>query len=345
MAAPKILCDTAGMSNARWLECRMHGPRGDIPYTLGGSDIATIFGVSPWTTPKELWRVKKGLMKPLPKDNSLQLELGHLLEPVAAKLYELKTQNTVEVDTHLYQHADHPYALANFDRRIVRKEDGERGILECKSTSYYKADAWKDGGCPLYYELQLRFYLAVADVSFGDFAAFWGNNPDNDFAMPRLMRDKALEDLIFEKCDRFIWSLQHDQEPTMEDIAPKLALDALAKICGAGQAGLPTLEFSPKFEADLRRIAKLQLEASDFRKKADKLEEEAEAYSVQIAELMDKHEHGILETTNDKLLIDYVTRRTTRIDSAKLKEEKPEIFEEFKKTTESRKVKVTLKAV
>ena len=33
------------------------------------------------------------------------------------------------------------------------------------------------------------------------------------------------------------------------------------------------------------------------------------------------------------------------IDSAKLKEEKPEIFEEFKKTTESRKVKVTLKAV
>ena len=102
MAAPKILCDTAGMSNARWLECRMHGPRGDIPYTLGGSDIATIFGVSPWTTPKELWRVKKGLMKPLPKDNGLQLELGHLLEPVAAKLYELKTQNTVEVDTHLY---------------------------------------------------------------------------------------------------------------------------------------------------------------------------------------------------------------------------------------------------
>ena len=72
----------------------MHGPRGDIPYTLGGSDIATIFGVSPWTTPKELWRVKKGLMKPLPKDNGLQLELGHLLEPVAAKLYELKNQLT-----------------------------------------------------------------------------------------------------------------------------------------------------------------------------------------------------------------------------------------------------------
>ena len=51
MAAPIILCDTAGMTNERWLECRAHGPKGDIPYTVGGSDVAAIFGVSPWTTP------------------------------------------------------------------------------------------------------------------------------------------------------------------------------------------------------------------------------------------------------------------------------------------------------
>ena len=55
MAKPIILCDTVGMTNDRWLECRMHGPKGDIPYTVGGSDVAAIFGVSPWTTPLELW--------------------------------------------------------------------------------------------------------------------------------------------------------------------------------------------------------------------------------------------------------------------------------------------------
>ena len=64
MAAPILLCDTTGMSNDRWLECRMHGPKGDIPYTIGGSDVAAIFGVSPWTTPLELWMIKKGRMKP-----------------------------------------------------------------------------------------------------------------------------------------------------------------------------------------------------------------------------------------------------------------------------------------
>ena len=54
MAAPIILCDTAGMTNEQWLEARMHGPHGKIPYTVGGSDVAAIFGVSlgprPWNS-------------------------------------------------------------------------------------------------------------------------------------------------------------------------------------------------------------------------------------------------------------------------------------------------------
>ena len=154
MAAPIILCDTAGMTNERWLECRMHGPKGDIPYTVGGSDVATIFGVSPWTTPLELWMIKKGRMKPAVKANANQLEMGHLLEPIAAHFYAKKTGNTVTDDTFMYQHADFPFALADFDRRFVRATDGEPGILECKSCTFHKASDWADGAYPLYYELR-----------------------------------------------------------------------------------------------------------------------------------------------------------------------------------------------
>ncbi len=53
----------------------MHGPKGDIPYTVGGSDVAAIFGVSPWTTPLELWMIKKGRMKPKEKSNANQLTM------------------------------------------------------------------------------------------------------------------------------------------------------------------------------------------------------------------------------------------------------------------------------
>ena len=52
MAAPNILCDCTGMTNEMWLKCREHGPKGNIEYTVGGSDVATIFGLPrgrrPW---------------------------------------------------------------------------------------------------------------------------------------------------------------------------------------------------------------------------------------------------------------------------------------------------------
>lgn len=192
MATPIILCDCAGMSEKRWLECREHGPKGDIEYTVGGSDVATIFGLSPWMTPKELWMIKKGRMKPKDKPNPLQLEMGHLLEPIAAHFYAQRTGDTVTDDTNMYQHADFPYALADIDRRITRKADGEPGVLECKSCTYHKASDWADGAYPLYYEFQLRYYLAVMDVDFGAFSALWGNNPDYDLATPSLIRDRRV---------------------------------------------------------------------------------------------------------------------------------------------------------
>lgn len=345
MAAPIILCDTAGMDEKRWLECRAHGPKGDIEYTVGGSDVATIFGLSPWTTPLELWMIKKGRMKTPPKNNAAQLEMGHLLEPIAAHFYAQKTGNIVTDDTNMYQHADFPYALADFDRRFVRKSDGKPGILECKSCSYHKADSWADGTYPIYYELQLRYYLAVADVDIGAFAAIWGNNPDNDFAMPELVRDKAKEDMIFDKLDRWIWSLVNDVPPTMEDVSPKLALESLAKIYGPSVEGLPTIELSSKYESSLRRIAQLQTELTERNQEIKKINEEVEAHSVRIAEIMKEHEHGVLETTRDKILIDFVTRKTSRPDSTALKKNYPSIYDEVLKTSESRKIKVNIQAI
>ena len=345
MAAPIMLCDTAGMSNERWLECRMHGPKGDIPYTVGGSDVAAIFGVSPWTTPLELWLIKKGRMKPPKKMNQDQLDMGHMLEPIAAEWYARKSGNHVYQDTGLYQHADHPYALANFDRRFTRASDGEDGILECKSSTYHKADHWADGAIPLYYEMQLRFYLSVADVTHGAFSCIWGNNPENDLAMPEIERDSAKEDMIFERLDEWIWSLENDKPPTMSGVSSSLAMESLARIYGASQPGLPTIEFPRKYERSLRQIAMLQGKVRDCESEIKLYEKEIEAHSVRIAELMKEHEHGILTTTTDKLLIDFVTKRTKRPDSKALKTKYPTVYADVIKESQSRKVKVSVQPI
>ena len=344
MSKPIILCDTAGMTNERWLECRAHGPKGDIEYTVGGSDVAVIFGVSPWTTPLELWMIKKGRAKPAVKANANQLEMGHLLEPIAAHWYQSITGNTVTDDTNMYQHADHPYALADFDRRFTRKEDGEPGILECKSCSFHKAGDWADEAYPLYYELQLRYYLAVADVNIGAFAALWGNNPDVDFACPSLERDPVKEDMIFERLDEWIWSLKNDKPPTMSGVKPAMALESLAKIYGASKPALPTVEFPKKYEKNLRRLIALQGAVAEHSAELKRLNEEVQAQSVRIAELMKDHEHGVLETTKDRILIDFVTRTSRRPDSKRLKKEYPMIYDEVLKVSESRTLKVSVES-
>ena len=342
MAAPNILCDCTGMTNEMWLKCREHGPKGNIEYTVGGSDVATIFGLSPWTTPLELWMVKKGRMKPKSPPNPDQLAMGHMLEPIAAHFYAQRTGNTVTDDNYLYQHATLEYALANIDRRYTRKEDGEGGVLECKSLTYHKAADWADGAIPIYYELQLRYYLAVLDEKHGAFSALWGNNPENDLATPHIERVQAKEDIIFEKLDRWIWSLRHDKPPTMEDVQPQLAMDALARIYGAGKKGLPTIEFPRKYEPQLRKIAALQEENAQLKGAIKKNEEAIEAHSVRIAELMKEHEHGILTTTTDKLLVDFVTSTSRRVSSEYLKQNYPSIYEEARKPSKNRKVKVTI---
>ena len=122
------------------------------------------------------------------------------------------------------------------------------GVVSWQNFKELKASDWADGAYPLYYEFQLRYYLAVMDVDFGAFSALWGNNPDYDLATPSLIRDRAKEDMIFERLDQWIWSLRHDKPPNMTEVEPKLALESLARICGPSQASLPTIEFPRKYE-------------------------------------------------------------------------------------------------
>lgn len=342
MSKPNLLCNTENMDQKRWLECRMHGPEGKIEYTVGGSDVSTIFGVNPWTTPLELWRIKKGLLLPDDSTNIYQKEMGHLMEPIVAHWYEKLTGNTVITDTGLYQHADHSYALANLDYRCVDNKTKQEGILECKTTSWHKMSLWSEGAVPVYYEYQVRFYLAVMDLEFADIMCMWGTNPEEDSVIRRIIRDKSLEKIIFDELDSFIDSLRKNNPPNMSGVQPEQALNALARIYGASQPSLPTIEFPQKFEYPLRKIAQLQQENSKLKIMINENEKEINAHSVRIAELMQNHEHGVLETKSDRLCVAFITKKRHLPDRIMLKKNHPVIYNEVLKTSESRKVNVSI---
>lgn len=333
---PNILGDTKGLPNDVWLEWRAHGPQGDIPYTLGGSDIAAVFGVSPWKTPLELWLEKHGDKPRTEPDNPDQLEMGHLLEPIVAHFFGKKTGLSYYEDTNFYQHPDYEWALANVDRRYYTK-DGEDAVLECKSTSFHKRDDWGDDKYPYYYELQVRFYMAVLNINHGSFACLWGNNPENDFKYPSIERDLEIEKLILEVCQDFIDSLYAGVPPTMEGVKTKTALEALKRIYEKGDASLPAVEFGKKHGVVIEKLAELDAKIKAKETELAALEEQRDEYKVKIIEAMKENEVGTY-TADDGVIytVKYPTRSRTGIDTKRLKAEAPDIYKEYAKTTYSR---------
>ncbi len=343
MAAPIPLCDTKGMPRATWLAARAHGPDGSIPFTLGGSDISVIYGINPWKTPLELWMEKTGRITPDDTTNLYQKEMGHLMEPIVAHWYAELTGNELIEDTMMYQHAKYPFALGDLDYRFRQKGTGQIGVFDSKTTTYHKAADWSDSACPPYYELQMRWYLAIMDLELAELGCLWGMNPKNDMAIRPVNRDIPTEDDMFERATAFIDCCRTDTPPVMDDVLPEVAMAGLQRIYLQSQAGLPTIEFGASHEKALRRIAQLQMENSQHDAAVRKNEKEVTALSVQIAALMEDHEHGELILPSEKIIVDYKTRITRRPDSDKLKSDYSAVYQDVLKESCSRKLKASIK--
>lgn len=346
MAGPRILWDAKGKTREEWLEVRAHGPKGELDYTLGGSDIPIIFGLSPWTTALELWHLKKGNIKPAPSANEDAMEMGHMMEPIIGYFYQKRTGNEEIEDTYMYQHATRDYAIADLDGRFRDKKSGEIGIVEKKFITYRKGKDWDDDAIPPMYEMQGRWYMSVVELGMTDFAAMWGNNTESDMAIPRIHRDAGSEAMVFDRADAFIDSLRRNDPPKVGDVQnTKQALQALARIYGASISGLPTVEFTAKFEKHIRKITEMQEEIAELDKRKKRCAEIIEAQSVPLAEAMKQHDHGELLTSKERFIIHFPTKTTRRTSTKILKEKHPDVYEDVLTVSESRKIKIEREAL
>lgn len=339
---PIPVIDTLNMPNDRWLECRKHGPwdKSDprwLKYTIGGSDVAKVYGINPWQTTLEFWKEKKGIWTPPPKDNAKQLQMGHLLEPIAAYWFAELTGNEVIEDTMMYQSSEKPWALADFDRRYIRKSDGKPGILECKSTTYRNADHWADGRFPAYYETQLRFYMWVADVEIGSFVCVWGSNPETDIAIVEIERDYDWERDMVERLQAFIDSLDGVIPPSILNDSPENAAEGLKRLYPVSDSTIIGKELPGKFAS----LCGAYLEYSD---KEKEIAAKKTAISVQLQELMGEAQTGVVDVDESSFYnITWKSQERTGFDTDTFKKEYPDLYDKYKKTSVSRPFKISLK--
>jgi len=173
--------------------------RGDI-ITIGGSQIASIMGISPFegSTPHSTWLYLTGR-----DDGKVQteaMEIGIEIEVFIADLYAKKTGATLMESPKLYGVQDddefagysiwdYPWASASPDRIILSDSFETNEGLEIKNASEYVADHWADG-IPKYYEVQARWYMALTGLPVWHFAVLIGGNKLRMFTVSREVEEE-----------------------------------------------------------------------------------------------------------------------------------------------------------
>jgi predicted phage-related endonuclease len=208
---------------------REHGLLGDIEFAVGGSDSATILGISPWKTAKDLFDEKrKGQKEELSVDQKMRFALGHIFEESCLDLFNVYSENEYEgydPRYRVYHFSDQcaslkfPHLVGNVDGIVYDALTDEVGIFENKTTSNKRFAAhheWVQGIVPEYYETQGRFYMGVYNVDFVIFHAFWGIGKGGS-AWTRIDRDLEFEKSILSDCENFAENTVNGVEPTIFD--------------------------------------------------------------------------------------------------------------------------------
>lgn len=347
----KLLCDTKGMPEKDWLKMRQHGPHWDnphhpdyLPICIGGSTVGAIMGVSPWLTPLDIYMEKRGIE--VPNENSEAKISGHIWEPYVAQMVNyMPGYENAEIidDTGFYQHDYYPFAVANLDRRIIN--NGKEGILEIKTTSYHNTETikkWKNGIVPIYYEYQIRWYMAIMDLPYADIICAWGMRP-SDMHIIHVERDLDIENWIFDEVSKFVKCVETGEPPAMGDIDPELADECFRRLYG-GDSTLPPVKFDNKMFLTLKGLREVVSEEQAIKDKYKEdmanIERRKLLFTNKILAELKNAETGYAEVGGETIKVTFKKVEQTRLDSAKVKALDPKLYEEASKKTSYRRLTV-----
>lgn len=286
-------------TRTEWLASRKLG--------IGGSDVAPLLGLSPWTSPYALWEDKTGRSDEKPATPAIYW--GNMLEPVIRQAYADATGHIVTKPDVMYVSKEHPFMLANIDGM---REDGR--LLEIKTAS--SSDGWGAPGTdevPDYYLTQVQHYLAVTGAPGCDVAVLISGR---DFRIYEVEADAELQATLIEREKEFWHLVDTDTPPeatTLDDMQRKWR-DAVAK---------KTVQADSAVMQAFSSLCQVQRDMSALKRREADLK----------AQIMGFMGNAVSLQQDGKTLATWTlpsSRKT--IDAAKLKTEFPKAYEECLKT-------------
>jgi putative phage-type endonuclease len=183
--------------------------------SIGASEVSTVLGMNPWQTPLTLYLLKRGEIPPI--EETLKMRMGHLLEPIIAKLYHEETSREL-VDPGEYaivRHSDTPWMHATLDRRIVCSAScmgATEGVLQLKAPGAHMKHEW-EGQIPLYVQAQVQAEMHSAQLEWGSAAALIGGQ---HFVWDDLERNDRFIAWMLQKTKEFMGRIQNGDPPEAE---------------------------------------------------------------------------------------------------------------------------------
>jgi putative phage-type endonuclease len=307
------MVSTKSMSREDWLEQRRKG--------IGGSDAASILGLNPFSSPLSVYMDKLGLSEPT--DENEAIWLGLVLEDAVAERFEDDTGMTVQRRNAIFQHPEHPWMLANIDRWIVGKNAG----LEIKTTSMMNKTDFEAGVIPPHYYCQCLHYMAVTGAAEWYLAVLVIGK---GFHVMHVERSESEIAALVDAEHRFWHEHIEKQIPPPPD-----GSEASGKILREMFPRATDLSLVPIYgtEDKITQIIDLKSRIKELEAQQSKLEQEIQSKIG---------EHDGAEANGFRIY--WKNQSRTGVDSKKLKDAYPEVYQDVLKTSEYRKFDIkTLK--
>lgn len=299
--------------NDRWYELRRQG--------ITASEIAVVMGISPYDSPFNLYWSKVNDWR---WEGNQLTSVGRHLEDAIAEWWAHEHADLLGdppfMRAGLYAHPDRPWQMATPDRKIrFRVPGGGRmvthGLLECKWVAY-SWDGWGEPGTdevPVYYRAQALWQLDVLGVDEVHFAALGPGG----FRSYVVRRDEGDLVLMRKAAEDFVRRLTEGDPPDLDSHTATLgALKRLHPEVGEGDVEVPS------------ELAVEYLFARLNRKDAEVRIAECEA------RIRDALGSTYARAVHDgRTLASRSVFETSRIDSKRLRAERPEIAAEYTTTT------------
>lgn len=287
---------------------------------LGGSSWGAALGFSTYSTPLEIAREYLGEKRQASQELQERFDMGHALEGFIASQAERKYGIKVQKTQYLYLSAHDQRLGCHPDRLVKGKIDGKSIALEIKSSSAFDSGRWGDEDTdevPYDYLIQCYSYFECVGVDEVWLVRFSNNS------LTRYIIGKPGTDImegIISKLTRFMDDADNGILPE-----PTSYSEAVSSYAEPREGDI---EATDEVMDEWRRWTEI--------KKAKKaLDTEEDTIKKKLVSFLSGNGKTRIVDGSGRKLAQYLTVATTRLDTKKLKEEMPDIYDEFSYTSTS----------